>query len=108
MKKELVFCQRGFDSPSIDFLDELGQSFFKIPSGEIINKPYLQHIARKVKPVIISTGMATMAEIEDAIQILLDEGLSRGQITVLHCTTEYPTPMKDVNLMAMSVNKGSL
>lgn len=100
-EKGIGFLSTGFDSPSIDFLDELGLSFFKVPSGEIINKPYLQHIASKKKPVIISTGMANMGEIEGAIQIFLDAGLSRQHITVLHCTTEYPTPIEEVNLKAM-------
>jgi len=103
--KGIGFLSTGFDNPSIDFLDELGQTFFKIPSGEIINKPYLQHIARKGKPVIMSTGMANLGEIEDAIEILKHEGLKHGQITVLHCTTEYPTPMEEVNLMAMQAIK---
>jgi N,N'-diacetyllegionaminate synthase len=100
-EKGIGFLSTGFDLPSIDFLDELGLSFFKIPSGEIINKPYLQHIASKKKPVIISTGMANMGEIEEAINIFVEAGLSRDQITVLHCTTEYPTPMEEVNLTAM-------
>jgi N,N'-diacetyllegionaminate synthase len=99
--KGIGFLSTGFDYSSIDFLDELGLSFFKIPSGEIINKPYLKHIASKKKPVIISTGMANMGEIEEAIQVFLDNGLTREQITVLHCTTEYPSPMNEVNLKAM-------
>jgi N,N'-diacetyllegionaminate synthase len=99
--KGIGFLSTGFDYPSIDFLDQLGLSFFKIPSGEITNKPYLQHIAGKEKPVVISTGMANLSEIEKALDILMKEGLKRDQITVLHCTTEYPTPMKDVNLNAM-------
>jgi len=100
-KKEIEFLSTGFDEESIDMLDLLGVSLFKIPSGEITNKPYLQHIARKGKPIIISTGMATLGEIEDALKVILDEGIDRSQITVLHCNTEYPTPMKDVNLKAM-------
>ncbi len=104
-EKAIGFLSTGFDYPSIDFLDNLGQSFFKIPSGEIINKPYLQHIAKKGKPVVMSTGMADMGEIESAIQVIINEGLHRDQITVLHCTTEYPAPMEEVNLRAMSVIK---
>jgi len=99
--KEICFLSTGFDYPSIDFLDELGQPFFKIPSGEITNKPFLEYIARKGKPVILSTGMANINEIGDALDVLMHEGLDLVQITVLHCNTEYPTPMKDVNLQAM-------
>ncbi len=99
--KGIGFISTGFDSPSIDFLDELGQPFFKIPSGEITNKPFLQHLAHKGKPVIMSTGMANLNEIRDALDVLTSEGLNLDQITVLHCNSEYPTPMKDVNLLAM-------
>ena len=99
--KNIGFLSTGFDLPSIDFLDNIGQIFFKIPSGEITNKPYLKHIARKGKPVIMSTGMADLGEIEAALKVITNEGLAREMITVLHCNTEYPTPMEDVNLMAM-------
>jgi len=102
------FLSTGFDFPSIDFLDELGQQFFKIPSGEITNKPYLQHIASKGKPVIMSTGMATLEEIKATLIVLINKGLKKEQITVLHCNTEYPTPMKDVNLKAMITIQNSL
>ena len=97
----IQFASTGFDEESIDFLLELGQSFIKIPSGEITNKPYLQHIARKKKTTILSTGMASLEEIQDALDVLLKEGLEKYQITILHCNTEYPTPMQDVNLLAM-------
>ncbi len=100
--KNIKFLSTGFDEDSIDFLDNLGIDFFKIPSGEITNKPYLIHIARKKKPIIISTGMADMSEIQDAISVIEKEGIGRKNITVLHCNTEYPTPMKDVNLHAMN------
>jgi N,N'-diacetyllegionaminate synthase len=103
--KKIEFLSTGFDFPSIDFLDESGQRFFKIPSGEITNKPYLQYIGRKGKPVIMSTGMANLNEIRDALNVLMNEGLSLDQITLLHCNTEYPTPMKDVNLLAMKTIK---
>ena len=73
----------------------------KIPSGEITNKPYLQHIARKGKDIIISTGMSNLQEVKAAVEVIEGEGLLRDRITVLHCNTEYPTPMRDVNLMAM-------
>jgi N,N'-diacetyllegionaminate synthase len=100
-KHNIEFLSTGFDYNSIEFLDSLNIPFFKIPSGEITNKPYLQHIASKGKPVILSTGMANLGEIEEALQIFLQEGLKREQISILHCNTEYPTPMKDVNLKAM-------
>lgn len=100
-KQNIEFLSTGFDEESIDFLDSLNIPFYKIPSGEITNKPYLQHIAKKGKPVIISTGMADLTEIRDALNILTETGMSLSQITVLHCNTEYPTPMKDVNLLAM-------
>jgi len=101
LSKGIEFASTGFDEESVDFLESIGQIFFKIPSGELTNKPYLQHIARKNKIVIISTGMANLEEIQDAISVLINEGLSKEKITILHCNTEYPTPMKDVNLKAM-------
>lgn len=101
-QKDIKFLSTGFDQESIDFLDVLGVELFKIPSGEITNKPYLQHIASKHKPIILSTGMATINEIEDALNVLYTEGLDKNSIIVLHCNTEYPTPMEDVNLKAMS------
>ena len=100
-KREISFLSTGFDEESIDFLDTLQLDFFKVPSGEITNYPYLKHIASKKKPVVLSTGMATLSEIESAITILLGEGICSDQITVLHCTTQYPTPFADVNLKAM-------
>ncbi len=99
--KEIKFLSSGFDEESIDYLDNLGINIFKIPSGEITNKPYLRHIARKGKDVILSTGMADMKEIGDALAVMYNENLKPEQITVLHCNTEYPTPMEDVNLHAM-------
>lgn len=97
----IKFLSTAFDLESVDFLDSLNVGLFKIPSGEITNKPYLKHIAAKRKPVIISTGMATMEEIEQALEVLTTGGIEKQNITVLHCTTEYPTPMKNVNLGAM-------
>ncbi|HBG87688.1 MAG TPA: N-acetylneuraminate synthase [Marinilabiliaceae bacterium] len=102
------FLSTAFDESSIDYLNSLNIELFKIPSGEITNKPYLQHIARQKKPVILSTGMSTISEIGDAVQILSDTGINKGNITVLHCNTEYPTPMEDVNLMAMLYIKNKL
>lgn len=98
----IKFLSTGFDEESIDFLEQLGVDLFKIPSGEITNKPYLQHIARKRKEIIMSTGMADMEEIRAAISVLKHEGISDNMITVLHCNTEYPTPMNDVNLLSMN------
>jgi len=110
MHKELIlFCKQcnieffstGFDIQSIDLLVDLGLEQFKIPSGEITNLPYLRHIGKYGKPVILSTGMANLGEIEAALGALETSGTRRNNITVLHCNTEYPTPMEDVNLKAM-------
>lgn len=101
-EKGVKFLSTGFDTDSIDFLDSLEIPFYKIPSGEITNKPYMQHIAQKGKDIILSTGMSTIGEIEAAIDVIEAEGITRDRITVLHCNTEYPTPMKDVNLLAMN------
>jgi len=106
--KGIQFLSSGFDETSIDLLDQLGMKFFKIPSGEITNKPYLQHIAYKGKPVIMSTGMSNMIEIKAALNVFTENGLNKEQITVLHCNTEYPTPMEDVNLRAMLTIKNEL
>lgn len=107
-KNNIKFLSTGFDEESIDFLDRLGSPFFKIPSGEITNKPYLRHISGKGKPVILSTGMANMEEIKAAIKVLIENGVPKNKITVLHCNTEYPTPMEDVNLLAMTTLKNIL
>lgn len=100
-EKDILFLSTAFDHYSIDFLDSLGIGTFKIPSGEITNLPYLQHIGRLNKKIILSTGMATLGEIESALDILTGSGTSRNNITILHANTEYPTPMEDVNLKAM-------
>jgi N,N'-diacetyllegionaminate synthase len=99
--RNIGFFSTGFDVESVDLLLSLGQEHFKIPSGEITNLPYLRHIGQLSKNVILSTGMATLGDIEAAIGVLEQAGTARTQITVLHCTTEYPTPMSDVNLRAM-------
>lgn len=99
--KNIAFLSTGFDEDSIDFLDIIGMPFFKIPSGEITNKPYLQHVASKKKPIILSTGMATLLEVNEAVNVLIKEGIDKKNISVLHCNTEYPTPFADVNLLAM-------
>jgi N,N'-diacetyllegionaminate synthase len=100
-EKNIKFLSTGFDEESIDFLDVLQIPFYKIPSGEITNKPFLRHIARKGKKIILSTGMASLKEVADALEILNQEGVSKENIIVLHCNTEYPTPMEHVNLLAM-------
>lgn len=99
--RNIGFFSTGFDIESVDFLMRLGQDRFKVPSGEITNLPYLRHIGQFGKSVILSTGMATLADIEAAIDALEQAGTSRVNISVLHCTTEYPTPMAEVNLRAM-------
>jgi N,N'-diacetyllegionaminate synthase len=95
------FFSTGFDIESIDFLAGLGLERFKIPSGEITNLPYLRHVGKIGKPVLMSTGMADLAEVENAVQVLQQSGTPREIITVLQCTTQYPTPPADVNLRAM-------
>ena len=100
-KKNIKFISSPFDLESIDLLYELNVPLYKIPSGEITNYPYLKKIAEKKLPVIMSTGMANMKEIGDALGVLLENGLQKTQITILHANTEYPTPMQDVNLKAM-------
>jgi N,N'-diacetyllegionaminate synthase len=99
--RNIGFFSTGFDIESVNLLVSLGQDYFKIPSGEITNLPYLCHIGQLGKAVILSTGMATLGEIEAAIDVLEQAGTPRSQLTVLHCTTEYPTPMSEVNLRAM-------
>lgn len=100
-KRDVKFFSTAFDFESIDFLASLHLGLWKIPSGEITNYPYLKKIAGFHEPVILSTGMSTMEEIEAAIAVLTKFGVQKDQITVLHCNTEYPTPMGDVNLAAM-------
>lgn len=97
----IEFMSSAFDIPSIQILKTIGISRWKIPSGEITNLPYLRQIGMLCQPVILSTGMATLGEIEAALAVLEQEGTSRGQITVMHCTTEYPAPPEEVNLRAM-------
>jgi N,N'-diacetyllegionaminate synthase len=97
----IQFLSTGFDSESIHFLHQLGQTQFKVPSGEITNGPYLAQIGALGCEVILSTGMSTMNEIAQALEVLESAGQSRDRITVLHCTTEYPAPISEVNLLAM-------
>ena len=104
--RNIGFLSTGFDVESVDLLLSLDQDHFKIPSGEITNLPYLRHIGQFGKAVIISTGMATLGEVEAAIDVIEQAGTPRANMTVLHCTTEYPTPMAEVNLLAMqSIHK---
>ena len=100
-EKGINFFSTAFDLDSVDFLASLHLGLWKIPSGEITNYPYLRKIASYKEPVILSTGMSTFDEIADAISVLIKFGVSKEQITILHCNTEYPTPMNDVNLKAM-------
>jgi N,N'-diacetyllegionaminate synthase len=99
--QNIMFLSAPFDHESIDMLHDLGLEIFKIPSGEITNLPYLRHIGGLDKEVILSTGMADIGEIEDALDVLMESGTRKEKITVLHANTMYPTPMEDVNLKAM-------
>ena len=100
-QKGVKFLSTGFDFESLEFLARLGITIAKVPSGEITNLPYLRKVATLFPEVILSTGMANINEIKDAVKVLTDNGVSKDKITVLHCNTEYPTPMEDVNLKAM-------
>jgi N,N'-diacetyllegionaminate synthase len=100
--KGIGFLSTAFDTESFDILSDIGIDYLKIPSGEITNLPYLRHVSRLRMPVILSTGMATLGEIEAALEVIEYSGTQRQDITVLHCTTEYPAPMEDVNLLAMT------
>jgi len=100
-QKNIMFLSTPFDHDSIQLLNELGLEIFKIPSGEITNLPYLRHIGKLNKNIILSTGMANIGEIEDAIDILVKSGTKKKNITILHANTQYPTPLEDVNLKAM-------
>jgi N,N'-diacetyllegionaminate synthase len=99
--KNIMFLSTPFDQDSIKLLDDLGLEIFKIPSGEITNLPYLRDIGKLGKKIILSTGMSDIGEIEDALDILIDSGTKKENITILHANTMYPTPMEDVNLKAM-------
>lgn len=99
--KNISFFSTAFDLESLSFLKELGLNIVKIPSGEITNLPYLRKAAALFKEVIISTGMSSMVEIEEALNVFFQAGIKKNDITILHCNTEYPTPMSDVNLNAM-------
>ena len=100
-QRRIEFFSTGFDLDSLDYLIRLGMSRIKVPSGEITNLPYLRRVGSFGKPVILSTGMANLGEIEAALNVLECAGTGRDEITVLHCNTEYPVPMAEVNLRAM-------
>ena len=104
-KKNVKFFSTAFDIDSVSFLYRLGLSQWKIPSGEITNFPYLRAIGKTRQPVILSTGMANLQEIEEAIKVLVQFGTTREEITLLHCTTEYPAPKNEVNLLAIQTLK---
>ena len=112
-KDILLYCKKidieciasAFDIDDINFLLKSGQTVFKIPSGEIINIPYLRHIGKNATSVIMSTGMASMKEIQNAISILLEEGIKRKNLSLLHCTSEYPAPMDELNLNVITMFK---
>ena len=97
----IEFATTAFDQKSLEFIKFLDLKFYKIPSGEITNLPYLREIGSEGKPIILSTGMADLNEVGDAIDVLTEVGTKRENITILHCTTEYPAPLKDINLLAM-------
>ena len=96
-EKGIQFLSTPFDLDSIDLLVRLGLNIFKIPSGEITNLPYLRKLGALNKQIILSTGMADMGEIEDALGVLINSGTPLENITLLHCNSEYPTPFEDVN-----------
>ena len=106
--KNINFFSTAFDDEGISYLSSLNFDMFKIPSGELTNYPYLRAIAKIGLPVILSTGMANLDEIEKSINVLVFYGIKKSEITVLHCNTEYPTPMTDVNLKAMLTIKEKL
>ncbi len=101
MQKNVQFLSTAFDIESANLLAEFDIQIYKIPSGEITNLPLLRHIGGLGKPVIMSTGMASLEEVRSSIDVLIDAGVNKNDLTILHCNTEYPTPMSDVNLNAM-------
>ncbi len=105
--QKIIFMSTGFDFESNNMLNSLNMKLFKIPSGEITNLPYLRQIGSFKKDTILSTGMSTLGEIETAIDVLISNGCKKSQIKVLHCSTQYPTPMDDVNLQSMVTIKNA-
>mgnify|MGYP001149936453 CR=1 FL=1 len=108
LARNIEFLSTAFDLESLEYIASLGVKRFKIPSGEITNLPYLRQVGSFGMPIILSTGMATLGEIESALEVLEHAGTSRDEISVLHCNSEYPTPMSDVNLLAMCRIRDSL
>jgi len=109
-KKNIIFMSTPFDEGSADMLDNLGMTIFKIPSGEITNKPLIQHVAGKKKPIILSTGMSYLGEVEKAINWInevWDKLSKKSQLTLLHCTSNYPSKVSDCNLLAMKTMEKS-
>ena len=106
--RKIGFLSTAFDIKSVDFLNGLNQNIFKIPSGEITNLPYLRHIGRIGKPILLSTGMSTLHDVESALNVLEKSGTPRNKITVLQCTSSYPAPKNEVNLNAMITFKREL
>jgi len=100
-QRDVKFLSSTFDLESVAFLSTLQLGLWKIPSGEITNYPYLKRIARENKPIFLSTGMCTIEEIKAAVNVLVKFGTDKQKITLLHCNTQYPTPMQDVNLLAI-------
>lgn len=107
-KKNIKFFSTAFDLDSLVYLKEIGLNLVKIPSGEITNLPYLRKAASLFDEVILSTGMCSLQEVEEALNVFVSEGIPKDKITILHCNTEYPTPMRDVNLAAMNTIKNKL
>jgi len=103
MRKDIMFLASPFGKKSVDLLDKLGSPAFKVASGEITNFPLLKYIAKKEKPIILSTGMATLEEIDDAVRVIRNQGVEH--ILLLHCVTSYPAKVEDVNLRAMQTLK---
>lgn len=103
--KGIQFLSTPFDNESISLLEKFNLPIYKIPSGEITNQPYLKQMGALAEKLILSTGMSTLGEVEEALQVLEDAGVLRKNITLLHCTTEYPAPLEEVNLKAMRTLK---
>lgn len=100
-RKKIQFLSTPFDLQSIDFLKNFNMKYFKIPSGEITNLPYLIKVAKLKKKIILSTGMSNLNEIKEALKVLISNGTKKKNITILQCNTEYPTPLRDANVKAM-------
>ena len=108
IKRNIKFLSSAFDVDGLDYLNSLNIKLFKVPSGEITNLPYLKKVASFQKPIILSSGMSNLEEINNAVSILVDNGMFKNDISILHCNSEYPTPIKDVNLKAMLTIRDSL